>query len=273
MLTGRGISHDWRSATTLVVADLVEQEVDVMIGAVNGEAAFVVEPDGSKRLPDPDGDIGPPASLVLRAIAFLIDTVLMSIAWWFALGATLNGADVATGGRVIGLAILAAYFVGFVSVYGQTPGKMAVRLRIVMVDSGERPPPLRAFIRFIVPNLVWVATLVLGLSGPFDQVWQAIVYGVALLRPTRRGLHDLAAGTMVVGSRPEGPDRRPGFIRPDPVDRAGCSSYSASAAVASGRPRRRRRHRPRWLHHRHPRPGAVTPSSCRSARRWVAGRR
>ena len=202
LLTGRGISHDWRTATTLVVADLVESEVDVMVSAVHPTAAFVLDDDGTKRFPEPHGGAGPPAPLLLRGWAFLIDAMLMLVFWWFAMGSSLDGSTEPTAGRVVGAAVLALYFIGFVAVAGQTPGKMAVKLHIVVDSDGAVPGVWRAAVRFAVPNLVWVVGLSLGFSGPADQVWQALVYGTALLGPRRRGLHDLAAGTIVVRNRP-----------------------------------------------------------------------
>ena len=160
MLSGRGISHDWRTATTLVVADLVESEVDVMIGAIGGPGDLVVDDEGTKR--PPSAGIGSPAPWLLRGWAFGLDAVLMSIAWWVALGAPGVGASPATGSRAVGAAILALYFVGFVSLGGHTPGKMAVRIRIVDTDTGQPPGPLHAAIRLVVPNLLWMVGLVRG---------------------------------------------------------------------------------------------------------------
>ena len=202
MLAGRGISHDWRTATTLVVADLVETEVDGLIGTVHGDGPLLVDEDGSKRTPRPNDDLGPAAPLVLRAWAFLLDAIVMSLAWWVALVSSIDGSSQDLVGRAIGAAILAFYFIGFVSVYGRTPGKMAMHLRIVDIETGAPPGALRAATRFLVPNAVWVISLGLGLSGPADQVWQAVVYGVVLTNPRHRGLHDMAAGTLVVLARP-----------------------------------------------------------------------
>ena len=202
MLAGRGISHDWRTATTLVVADLVESEVDGLIGTVHGDGPLLVDEDGTKRTPSPNDDLGPSAPLLLRGAAFLIDSVLMAVAWWAALVSSIDGSSHPFIGRAVGTTILGFYFIGFVTLYGRTPGKMAVRLKIVDVETGAAPGPLRASVRFLVPNAFWVLSLSLGLSGPADTVWQVVVYGVILLSPRRRGLHDMVAGTLVVLDRP-----------------------------------------------------------------------
>ena len=203
LLTGRGISHDWRTATTLVVADLVESEVDGMIEVVHGADDLVLDEDGTKRVPEPHGTLLPAAPLVLRAWAFLADAVLTSVAWWLALGPAVDGSTLTAGGPAVGAAILACYFVGFVALFGRTPGKMALKLEIIVLETGERPGPLRAAVRFVVPNAAWVARLVLGLTGAVDALWQAGVYGAVLANPRRRGLHDLVAGTVVVRRRPD----------------------------------------------------------------------
>ncbi len=74
----------------------------------------------------------------------------------------------------------------FISVKGGTPGKLALGLRIRMADTDKNPPAWRAFLREVVgKGFLWPLTLGIG------------AYMVAFNKK-KRGLHDIAAGTVVV---------------------------------------------------------------------------
>lgn len=138
------------------------------------------------------------AGLATRAIAFIIDVILIDVV---AVVATAAGAlivsffhfshDAQTILKLIaaGLAVLWAvgYFVGFWSATGQTPGDRLMQIR-VLTASGERVKPRRGFIRCV--------GLVLAALPLFAG------YLVILFDRQRRGLQDWLAGTVVV----EAPD-------------------------------------------------------------------
>ena len=81
------------------------------------------------------------------------------------------------------------YYTAFTALYGATPGKMALGLKVVRTD--ERPVDwLTAFMREVVGKTL--STLPLGLG----YLW-------AFFHPRRQAWHDLIADTLVVrASRP-----------------------------------------------------------------------
>lgn len=101
----------------------------------------------------------------------------------------------AMGQRVLAQsAITWAYFTLFTGVFGQTPGKMALRLKVVN-ERGEIPGLGRAAIREIPGKLLSSLVLSLGfLWIAFDS--------------RKQGWHDKIAGTYVVRLRPAEPGLR-----------------------------------------------------------------
>ena len=85
-----------------------------------------------------------------------------------------------------GLVVPAAYVVVMHGTSGRTLGKMLVGARVVSV-SGEPIGYPRALVRY----LAWFVSALLLLLG----------FALAGVRPDRRALHDLVAGTRVVRAR------------------------------------------------------------------------
>jgi uncharacterized RDD family membrane protein YckC len=81
-----------------------------------------------------------------------------------------------------------------VAVWGRTIGKWIMGLR-VEDPHGERPSWRRAAVRIAVPDLAAMIPLI-G-SG----LLTAAIYLTAVWNPLRQGLHDRAAGTIVVRAR------------------------------------------------------------------------
>lgn len=119
-------------------------------------------------------------------------------------------ADLSGTRTLVGVMIvLTVYEVLPVAFRGATLGKAMVGLRVIRLDSWGRPGLLSAAIRAAV------------LYGPLaiptvGFLLFAVVVGPGLVWPTRRGLHDLAAGTAVIGvgadtdaAGPEGGDADP----------------------------------------------------------------
>jgi uncharacterized RDD family membrane protein YckC len=80
----------------------------------------------------------------------------------------------------------AAYFVGFWTREGSTPGQHIMGLRLALAEYPDNPGPIgtpRAIVRFA--TMVGAGILLLD-------------FIVAFLHRDRRSLHDLAAGTIVV---------------------------------------------------------------------------
>jgi uncharacterized RDD family membrane protein YckC len=129
--------------------------------------------------------------LASRGVAFLIDVVLLAAG--FLLVTALAGVAASLFGHIGGwpLAILlsiawtlaaAAYFVLFWSTVGQTPGMRVMRQRVSRTTGGTIGVG-RALVRFVVLTFGFVPLLVSAVLILFED--------------RRRGLHDLAAGTVV----------------------------------------------------------------------------
>jgi uncharacterized RDD family membrane protein YckC len=133
---------------------------------------------------------GGPAS---RLFAFLLDAVIVHIAFaaaaasiGFALSLFLpvhRGAVFSTLGTILWVVFVAAYFIGFWSVAGQTLGLRLTGERVVRSD-GTLLSPARAAVR-LVALAFSIALLFVGLvTIPFDR--------------RRRGVFDMVAGSVVV---------------------------------------------------------------------------
>jgi uncharacterized RDD family membrane protein YckC len=193
-----------REGETLVFPAARAAEVDALVASVVGGRGGVA-PSSSPG----DGSRSTPPSLVfgtrvaggevvaggLRRLAGWFVDLLLATAL-FGLLHQLVGSPVLAG-RLALVAVAAAH-VAMIRTYGQTPGKTLVRTRVVDVDTGELPSWRAAVIRWAVPtagSLLAYVPVPVALAGPLLQV---IVYGGVLFPPRRRGLHDLAAGTVVV---------------------------------------------------------------------------
>jgi uncharacterized RDD family membrane protein YckC len=133
------------------------------------------------------------AGAASRGLAFAIDIVLAELV--FLVGATVVGLVVSFVGTLrpawlfgalagsAWLLVVCAYFVFFWTLGGQTLGMRMLHVRVVDQD-GHAPTFLRAVVRF--------AALVLAIIPMFAGLLPV------LFDRSRRGLHDLVAGTTVV---------------------------------------------------------------------------
>lgn len=135
------------------------------------------------------------AGFVSRAVAFIVDAVVVSMLWSssvFAADSVLAilgrpsfdlegiGAAVAVAASLLGLAV--GYQTVCVWLFGKTIGKLVMGLRVVTRD-GNRPGLVRAWIRALL-----VATPLVLVPG---ALW-------VLIGRNRRAWHDLATGSWVV---------------------------------------------------------------------------
>lgn len=87
----------------------------------------------------------------------------------------------------------AVYDTVLVAWRGRTLGKLALGVKVVAADGG-RLEWWQAGIRAVLPQIAWlVPYLGIGLVS--------VIYLVAVLDPYRRGLHDRAAGSLVIRTR------------------------------------------------------------------------
>lgn len=95
-------------------------------------------------------------------------------------------------GAVFGIIIVASllYEVLMIGLLGATLGKMAVGLRVVKADTGQKPGVGSAFIRWVIPQvgslLCGIGALLVYLSPFWDKSGR------------QQGWHDKAASTMVI---------------------------------------------------------------------------
>jgi uncharacterized RDD family membrane protein YckC len=115
------------------------------------------------------------APLGRRLGALLMDWLLAVVATWI---------FVDPRGSYVPIAVLIGLYAGGVGFFAQTPGMVATRLRCMSVVDGAPVGPLRAILRALLLCLVIPAVVM------DDQ---------------RRGLHDRAAGTVVVLLPPKAP--------------------------------------------------------------------
>ncbi len=78
------------------------------------------------------------------------------------------------------------YYGWFYKNKGASPGKMALGLKVVMFDSGERLSYGRAFLQEVIGKM-FINSMTMGIG-----------FLIAAFREDKRGLHDLIAGTQVL---------------------------------------------------------------------------
>lgn len=148
------------------------------------------------------GAVAMPAQRLAGAV---VDGAVLQVA-----ALALAGVDQATAAVVSALAYL-AYQVGLVAWRGQTLAKMAVGTRVVDSATGGRPTLWQAATRAVVPLAGVVVDVALG-AGGVGTLWVLAVYGSLLFDERRRGLHDRAAGTLVVAGERSAVHRRVGAV-------------------------------------------------------------
>jgi uncharacterized RDD family membrane protein YckC len=131
----------------------------------------------------------------LRLGGALIDGLLLSLAGGLIL--VLSGSSSVW----IQVALVAGYQIGMVGLLGRTLGNIAVHTRVVAVDDRGYPGLRAGFIRWLVPQAGWLLALALSGPGVLSFLWSLVVYIPVLIGPGYRGLHDRAAGVIVLDDR------------------------------------------------------------------------
>ena len=112
---------------------------------------------------------------------------------------------------VVSTAVYLSYVVGMTASRGQTLGKLALGTRVVDVRTGALPTLWQAATRAVVPLAGLVVDVAVGVAA-VGAFWVLTVYGWLLADPRRRGLHDRAAGTLVVDIERSESHRRLGIV-------------------------------------------------------------
>ena len=138
------------------------------------------------------------ASLGQRAVGFVAD---VAIAGTVLLTPGMLAADAVTAEdlgpgltrlvALVAFVFLALYEVVPTALWGRTPGKAIVNIRVVGIGD-ERPPGWkRAVLRWVLPALAFQVAVV-------GWVLALALRAVLVLDPLHRGVHDRLAGTIVV---------------------------------------------------------------------------
>ena len=129
-------------------------------------------------------------SLILDQIIVAVPAVLVVIA----IGFTPSDAVTSRSLMIFDIALISTalvYETVMIAMLGRTVGKMALGTRVVRLLDGDRPDWSESLIRSLVP-------LSLGSIPRIGLLLTVLVYAMALWNPLRQGLHDKAAGTLVV---------------------------------------------------------------------------
>ncbi|QBI55048.1 RDD family protein [Streptomonospora litoralis] len=165
-----------------------------------------------------------PAGLLRRVLARLIDLVVLSGIALLYSALVVNTVPGAEDPMNMGLlpalvlsvglfAIYLAYEVAFTAVYGATPGKLYLRLRVVAADPAVAAPRAGA-VAMLKRSVVLYISVLLNFV-PYVSFLALVVSVYAVIssffdRPRHRGLQDKAGGTAVVSGVPVSPQPRRG---------------------------------------------------------------
>ena len=149
-------------------------------------------PSLSDRSPDVLGSIG------MRALAQLLDGLFIGIPLFFvtySMGLSLTNEEL-TDSELLWITVLwvgvsLIYNTVAIAVWGTTVGKRIARLKVVNRSDGGPVSLNYAAVRALVPTVVQLVPAI----GPGLAF---VVYLRAVFHPLRQGLHDAAAGTIVV---------------------------------------------------------------------------
>jgi uncharacterized RDD family membrane protein YckC len=138
------------------------------------------------------------ASIGKRALAQFLDGLVVGIplfAITAALGYRLTDSSLSNSAltwlTVLWVGANLMYNIIGVAVYGYTVGKRIVGIKVVSRADGGRVTWTYASLRALIPTAVQLVPVV----GPGLSL---VVYLRAVFHPLRQGLHDVAAGTIVV---------------------------------------------------------------------------
>ncbi len=143
-----------------------------------------------------------PAGLTLapigrRTIGLILDQFLLAlpvVLVVIALGYTPSDTVTSQSLLIFNVALITTAFVYetvMIAMLGRTVGKFATGTRVVRLVDGQRPTWSAAVMRSLVP-------LSLGAIPRIGVFLSVMCYAMALWNPLRQGLHDKAAGTLVV---------------------------------------------------------------------------
>lgn len=157
---------------------------------------------GAEGATDPLAGMPPLASLGRRLLARIIDALIVAVPTTIILWPLMADSYEIDDGRPAGSylpqgIVLLVYFLYeglMLSARGQTLGKMAMKIRVAMLDNGALPRGTPAWFRaavYSLPQLVPCVGFLFWLLNVLFCTWD---------RPYRQCLHDKAAKTVVVSA-------------------------------------------------------------------------
>lgn len=131
-----------------------------------------------------------------RAIAQVLDALIIGVPLFIltlSFGGDLTDQDNSNLAwlTVLWLGVSLLYSTAFVALSGATPGKRIMKLRVVNRSDGSPVSWTYAAVRALIPSVA-------GLVPVIGFALNIAVYVRAFFHPYRQGLHDAAAGTIVV---------------------------------------------------------------------------
>lgn len=145
-----------------------------------GESGDAQQEWPGQRLGLPESGPGSVAGRGVRVLALFIDLALMGLVTSLFVRVDLQQPEVMQRYNYVAVAVWFVITVVMVGLFGFTAGKLLFGIRVVRLDGGPMVGPLRAVAR----------TLLI-----------AVILPAALSDLDSRGLHDKAAGTVVVRTR------------------------------------------------------------------------
>lgn len=223
LLVTEVIVHEWRD-DSVVVPRAKQDEVDDLVELVRAQDDTASRPDLARPdLARPDPEQSEPASPMedaeeatehddgalplagpgQRLVGALVDSVVLGLLLWVSRAAFTPGPS--KWASAFTLALGAAYEIVGVALWGRTVGKVVARTRVVMLDDRSIPGVAGATRRWVVPAAFGLLALALPSDGSVARavfllgpVWGAVVFLGVLSNRRRQGLHDRAAGTVVL---------------------------------------------------------------------------
>ena len=136
-----------------------------------------------------------------RFYAFVIDRLiawtLFAVAAWAAYRFLIEPGDLWAGvGAIVGAVLVVSFLFALATgLWGTTPGKAAVGLKVLAADGGQPIGIGRALYRTFILGVATLPTIGFGAAA---LAWTAMMDGSG----SRRAWHDLRAGSVVVDVRP-----------------------------------------------------------------------
>ena len=141
---------------------------------------------------------GSAAGIGARLAARVIDMILLSLP--FAPFTKIVNNQISPHWVAFGTIVATlVYDVVCVAGFGMTIGKRAFGIRVARYTDGGRPTPSQAALRAVVPSMPTFLAYVPAID--WIGIVSPLIYLSALVDPVRRGIHDKAAGTIVLRTR------------------------------------------------------------------------